>query len=126
VIAVGNALVDAWPKSDSDGQRDIRCDGKKLVMRLVAITARQPLFSLDVLDAAAREYISKPAWKYHAPQYFFSLEPEKHSGKPPFYELAAAIVARRRIQALSSQQSSGSAVSAAATVVVPLITQEAM
>lgn len=96
-VKAGREIVALCPKEDPDG-RKIHCDSREVVMRIVRIRERQPLFTPSVLVHAARGYYGKPRQRYKAAQYFLSLEPDERSGKPPFWELAAAEVSRRKLQ----------------------------
>lgn len=96
-VSTGRQVIGFWPKQDPEDSRKITADPRKVVMRLVAIRTRQPLFSLEVLLEASRAYATTPRRRYKSPEHFLSLEPDPATGKPPFYEFAAAEVSRQKL-----------------------------
>lgn len=98
-IKAGTTLRDCWRKNDPLDGRIITCDMGKLVPRLASIRMRQPLFTLEVLVQAGQAYCANKLQRYKSPEYFFSLQAEPHSSKPPFHEIASAIVNRNRMKA---------------------------
>lgn len=103
IVKGGMEILAFWHRKDPDG-REIRSEADLLIPRLDAIVKRQPLFAIDVLIEAGRSYCEAKRQRYKAAQYFFSLQPEPDSEKPPFYEWAKAVLAKRQIATQAKAQ----------------------
>lgn len=103
IVKGGTEILTFWHRKDPDG-REIRSEADLLIPRLDAIVKRQPLFSIEVLVEAGRSYCEAKRQRYKAAQYFFSLQPDPDSEKPPFYEWAKAVLAKRQIAAQAKAQ----------------------
>lgn len=103
IVKGGTEILAFWHRKDPDG-REIRSEADLLIPRLDAIVKRQPLFSIEVLVEAGRAYCEAKRQRYKAAQYFFSLQPDPDSEKPPFYEWAKAVLAKRQIAAQAKAQ----------------------
>lgn len=90
-VQFGKALVQGWKKQDPDG-RPIRSNLTEVITRMDGIAKRQPIFSPEVQFKAGMDYIAEERKSYKAPQYFLSLEPDKHTGQPPFKPYCVAVV----------------------------------
>lgn len=90
-VQFGKALVQGWKKQDPDG-RPIRSNLTEVITRMDGIAKRQPIFSPEVQFKAGMDYIAEERKSYKAPQYFLSLEPDKHTGQPPFKPYCVAVI----------------------------------
>jgi hypothetical protein len=97
VIEVASRIFEAWPKADPDG-RAIGSDFNLLVPRLhELVEAHAPHLTLDLLEAAAMDYLGYTAKHRKAPQFFFGSQPAPGSDKPLWRSYAEAAYTKRQI-----------------------------
>jgi uncharacterized protein YdaU (DUF1376 family) len=90
-VQFGKAMVQGWKTQDPDG-RPIRSNLTEVITRMDGIAKRQPIFSPEIQFKAGMDYLAEERKSYKAAQYFLSLEPDAHTGMPPFKPYCVAVV----------------------------------
>lgn len=94
-VQFGKAMVHGWKTQDPDG-RPIHSKLTEVITRMDGIAKRQPVFSPEVQFQAGMDYLAEERKSYKAAQYFLSLEPDPHTGLPPFKPYCVAVVRAKK------------------------------